>query len=55
MSGALGFLSPKGRVLPIVTVVAIVIVLWYALAVCLNYAACPSSWPATIRTTATAT
>ncbi|HJT11427.1 MAG TPA: ABC transporter permease [Dongiaceae bacterium] len=34
---ALGFLSPKGRVLPIVTVLAIVVVLWYALAVALNY------------------
>jgi NitT/TauT family transport system permease protein len=34
---ALGFLSPKGRVLPIVTVLAIVVVLWYALAVFLNY------------------
>ncbi|HET6159803.1 MAG TPA: ABC transporter permease [Dongiaceae bacterium] len=33
-----GFLSPKGRVLPIVTVVAIIIVLWYALAIGLNYA-----------------
>jgi NitT/TauT family transport system permease protein len=37
MSGVLGFLSPKGRVLPIVTVVAIIIVLWYALAIGLNY------------------
>ncbi|MBA4098894.1 MAG: ABC transporter permease [Rhodospirillum sp.] len=37
MSAALGFLSPKGRVLPIVTVLVIVIVLWYALAVFLNY------------------
>ena len=33
-----GFLSPKGRVLPIVAVLAVVIVLWYALAVALNYA-----------------
>ncbi len=32
-----GFLSPKGRVLPIVTVLAVIIVLWYALAVALNY------------------
>ena len=38
MTAALGFLSPKGRVLPIVTVVAIIIVLWYLLAVALNYA-----------------
>jgi len=37
MNAALGFLSPKGRVLPIVTVLAIVVVLWYALAVFLNY------------------
>jgi NitT/TauT family transport system permease protein len=34
---AVGFLSPKGRVLPIVTVLAVVVVLWYALAVFLNY------------------
>src|SRR5687768_4339748 len=32
-----GLLSPKGRVLPIVTVVAVIVVLWYALAVFLNY------------------
>jgi NitT/TauT family transport system permease protein len=38
MNAVLGFLSPKGRVLPIVTVVAIIIVLWYALAIGLNYA-----------------
>ena len=37
MSAVTGFLSPKGRVLPIVTVVAVIIVLWYALAVFLNY------------------
>jgi NitT/TauT family transport system permease protein len=37
MTAALGFLSPKGRVLPIVTVLVIVVVLWYALAVFLNY------------------
>ena len=37
MNAALGFLSPKGRVLPIVTVLAVVVVLWYALAVALNY------------------
>ena len=37
MTAAVGFLSPKGRVLPIVTVLAIVVVLWYALAVFLNY------------------
>jgi NitT/TauT family transport system permease protein len=38
MSGVLGFLSPKGRVLPIITVIAIIIVLWYALAIGLNRA-----------------
>lgn len=38
MTAALGFLSPKGRVLPIVTIVAVIIVLWYALAIGLNYA-----------------
>ena len=37
MSAGAGFLSPKGRVLPIITVVAISVVLWYALAVGLNY------------------
>jgi len=37
MSAVTGFLSPKGRVLPIVTVVAVIVVLWYALAVFLNY------------------
>lgn len=37
MNAVAGFLSPKGRVLPIVTVVAITIVLWYALAIALNY------------------
>src|SRR4051812_8654801 len=38
MNAVLGFLSPKGRVLPIIVVVAIIIVLWYALAIGLNYA-----------------
>jgi len=38
MSGVLGIVSPKGRILPIITVVAIIIALWYALAVALNYA-----------------
>jgi len=38
MNGVLGFVSPKGRVLPIIAVVAIIIVLWYALAIGLNYA-----------------
>src|SRR5262245_60784314 len=37
MSAFFGFLSPKGRVTPLVTVVAIIIVLWYLLAVALNY------------------
>ena len=38
MGGVLGLVSPKGRVLPIIAVVAIIIVLWYALAIGLNYA-----------------
>ena len=38
MSAGAGFLSPKGRLLPIVTVLAVIVVLWYALAVALNYA-----------------
>jgi NitT/TauT family transport system permease protein len=38
MTAAPGFLSPKGRLLPIVTVLAVIIVLWYALAIALNYA-----------------
>ena len=38
MTAALGFLSPKGRVLPIIAVLAVVIVFWYALAVALNHA-----------------
>ncbi len=38
MSGLAFILSPKGRVLPIIAVVAIIIVLWYALAIGLNYA-----------------
>jgi NitT/TauT family transport system permease protein len=37
MNAGLGILSPKGRVLPILTVVAIIILLWYALAILLNY------------------
>ena len=37
MSAGAGLLSPRGRVLPIITVVAIVVVLWYALAVWLYY------------------
>ena len=32
------FLSPRGRILPIVTVVAVIVVLWYLLAIALNYA-----------------
>lgn len=31
-------LSPKGRILPIVAVVAVIVVLWYLLAIALNYA-----------------
>jgi NitT/TauT family transport system permease protein len=38
MTASLGFLSPKGRVLPIIAVLAVVIVFWYALAVVLNHA-----------------
>ena len=37
MSAVTGFLSPKGRLLPIVTVLAVIILLWYTLAVALNY------------------
>ena len=37
MGSVFGFLSPKGRVLPIITVVAVIVVLWYALAIVLNY------------------
>ena len=37
-SDLFGWLSPKGRFTPIVTVVAIIIVLWYLLAIGLNYA-----------------
>jgi NitT/TauT family transport system permease protein len=37
-TAAPGFLSAKGRVVPIVTVLAVIVVLWYALAVLLNYA-----------------
>lgn len=37
MTAVLGFLSPKGRVLPILTLLAIIIVLWYALAIGLNH------------------
>lgn len=37
-SGGLGaFVSPRGRVMPVVTIVAALIVLWYALAVLLNW------------------
>ncbi len=38
MGGVLGIISPKGHVLPIAVVVAIILVLWYALAVGLNRA-----------------
>jgi NitT/TauT family transport system permease protein len=37
MNAVAGFLSPKGRLLPIITVLATIIVLWYALAVGLNH------------------
>jgi NitT/TauT family transport system permease protein len=36
--GGLGFLSPQGRFLPVLTVLAVIVVLWYALAVGLNRA-----------------
>jgi NitT/TauT family transport system permease protein len=38
MNAVAGILSPKGRVTPILTVVAIGVVLWYLLAIGLNYA-----------------
>ena len=38
MNAVAGILSPKGRVTPILTVVAVGIVLWYLLAIGLNYA-----------------
>jgi NitT/TauT family transport system permease protein len=38
ISGGLGaFISPRGRVMPVVTIVAALIVLWYVLAVLLNW------------------
>lgn len=36
-AGVLGVISPRGRVLPVVTVVAVIVALWYLLAVALNY------------------
>lgn len=36
MNKAVGWLSPEGRVLPVATIVAIIIVLWYGLSVVLN-------------------
>lgn len=35
--GLLGLVSPKGRVLPILAVLAVIVVLWYLLAIALNY------------------
>jgi NitT/TauT family transport system permease protein len=37
MTAVLGFLSPKGRLLPIATVLAVIVALWYLLAIGLNY------------------
>jgi NitT/TauT family transport system permease protein len=37
MTAVLDLISPKGRILPIVTVVAVIIALWYLLAIGLNY------------------
>jgi NitT/TauT family transport system permease protein len=37
MTAVLGIFSPQGRLLPIVTVVVVVIALWYLLAIGLNY------------------
>ncbi|HSE73798.1 MAG TPA: ABC transporter permease [Dongiaceae bacterium] len=37
MNPVLGLLSPKGRLLPIVTMIAVIIALWYLLAIGLNY------------------
>ena len=35
--GVLGLVSPRGRVLPVVTVVAVIVAAWYLLAIVLNY------------------
>ncbi len=35
--GLLGLVSPRGRVLPVVAVVAVIVALWYLLAIALNY------------------
>ena len=35
--GVLGLFSPRGRVLPVVTVVAVIVAAWYLLAIALNY------------------
>ena len=35
--GVLGLVSPRGRVLPVVTVVAVIVAVWYLLAIALNY------------------
>ena len=37
MNAVVGIFSPKGRILPIVTVVAVIVALWYLLAIGLNY------------------
>lgn len=36
-SGVLGLISPRGRVLPVVTVVLVILAFWYVLAIGLNY------------------
>src|SRR5882724_10587285 len=38
MNGRAGPLSPHGRVLPVVVIVAAIIILWYLLATALNWA-----------------
>ncbi len=35
--GVLGLVSPRGRVLPVLTVVAVIVAAWYLLAIALNY------------------
>lgn len=36
-SGVRGLVSPRGRLLPVLTVIAVIVALWYLLAVALNY------------------
>ncbi len=37
-SGALAWLSPRGRILPVIVVLSVIVALWYGLAVLLNWA-----------------